>query len=156
MTLVDPLAALPDPADDRTLLRTFPGAPSHGQIAWESVGPDRWRFTTSLPRRYGDLGWTREGLMANGGWYPQPVRPDDPLPVFEWTVTLNLPADASGAVGNVAGTDQLLWRGVTERVSIGVLRRGRITRLEGGQWTVDLISSLAGDSQCREVSGILD
>ena len=39
LTLVDPLADLPVPPDDRTLLRTWRGRPRPGAVTWQPVEP---------------------------------------------------------------------------------------------------------------------
>ena len=138
--LIDPLALMPEAPDDRHLMRTFPGRPNTGQITWQPDGAGRWAFTATLPRRYGALGTTREGLMANGGWYPQPTSANAPLPIFDWTVNVQLPQGSVGALGDATGRDALSWSGTAERVALGVLRRGEITAMTGEYWSVDLLT----------------
>lgn len=138
VALVDPLASLPIPADDRALLRTFPGRIDRGAVKWRRLDayPNTVRFTTSLPERHGDVGWLRgRGLWANGGWYPQPV--GVPL-VASWDVHVSVPEGALGAINGDTGA--LRWRGSADRVALAVLadaviseaavRGGRIRLLE--------------------------
>lgn len=139
-SLVDPLADLPEPPDDLWLLRTYPGRPDAGAVTWTEQGPGVYAFTATLPRRYGDLGWTREGLFANGGWYPQPVLADQPLPTLDWEVRLTLPEGRLGALGDDVGAGTLSWTGTADRTSLAVLRRARITHLAGDHWSVDLLT----------------
>lgn len=127
--VVDPLALLPMPQDDRTLIRTFPGIPEQGTVRFVELGDNTWAFTTLLPRRFGDVG-TRPGraLFANGAWYPQP-RTAEGLPNALWRVRVELPEGVTGAVGDVAGTDVVEWVGAGERASLAAVRRGRLTTL---------------------------
>ncbi|MCP4808395.1 MAG: hypothetical protein GY913_06195 [Proteobacteria bacterium] len=111
---LDPLVLLPQPQDDLTLARTYPGAPDHGEMVWDDAGA----FTTVLPRRYGALGAIRgRGLWANGGWHPQV----EGLPVLDWEVELTLPEGTVGVVNGTAGEGTLVWSGRAERLSIAVL-----------------------------------
>ncbi len=137
-SLVDPLSVMPDAPDDRRMFRTFPGRPNGGAVTWTVTGPTTATFVADLPQRYGALGWTREGLLANGGWYPQPI--DDGLPTLDWNVTVSIPTHAVGALGDRVGRDTLFWSGEAERVSLGVLPRGELTRLSGAHWQVDLVT----------------
>jgi len=136
--LVDPLALLPEPEDDRTLFRTYPGAPHHGRVDFERQPDGRWSFRAHLPRRFGATGATRHGLFANGAWYPQPVTeaavtealpPDWGIPVVDWEVTLTLPERATGALGDQVGGGTLTWSGRAERVPLAVTRRGVLTEI---------------------------
>lgn len=142
LTLVDPLADLPVPPDDRTLLRTWRGRPRPGAVTWQPVEPGHWTFTTTLPRhRFGDLGtWDRQ-LLANGAWYPQPLV-HGTLPIARWDVTVTGPADAVVVVGDALAepadgtaegtTDGVgdgptaWWGGTAERASLAVVRRAQV------------------------------
>lgn len=120
VVLIDPLARLPDPADDRATLRAFPGTPDRGEVRWTGEGP--WTFEARLPRRYGDVGWTPGwGLRANGGWYPTPVDRDGRPRVATWDVDLR----AEGTVVVVHGVTgrEVRWRGESDRVAIASLGR---------------------------------
>ena len=123
VTWVDPLAALPQPEDDLTLQRTYPGAVSHGEVAFVDQGR-RVPFTTTLPRRYGALGCMGGDVWANGGWYPQPLVEGE-LPVADWTVRV----EAAGEVA-VNGPDSS-WSGRAERVSLTVLPDGKRKEMDG-------------------------
>ncbi len=91
LELADPLALLPPAPDDRSTFRTWPGRPERGVITWEAAGEGTWRFTTTLPRRYGGLGvLPHRGLWANGAWYPQPLVGGE-VPVADWVVSVELP-----------------------------------------------------------------
>ena len=71
-TLIDPLAVLPVPPDDRTLFRTFPGKADPGRLEWHEDG-DHLVFSARLPKRYGAVGaLPGDGLWGDGGWYPVP------------------------------------------------------------------------------------
>jgi hypothetical protein len=129
--VVDPLARLPDPTEDRTAQRTWPGAPERGVVRFTERGPGVWDFVTILPRRYDDVGvLPGRSLLANGFWYPQPMLGDRPV-IALWTVTVALPDGAIGAVGDAAGAGRLAWLGHGERASLAVLARGRIEALDG-------------------------
>lgn len=140
LSLVDPLAALPIPEVDEVMHATFPGAVDRGAMRWSPVDEHTWAFTTTLPRRYGDIGSTRAfGLMGNGGWYPQPLGPEG-LPLADWDVRVRLPTGTAGSLGDVTGTGSLAWRGRGERASLAVVRHGRVTALEAGGARVDLLT----------------
>ena len=152
--LVNPLEQLPEPPDDLNLFRTYPGAPSHGIIRWSRVDEDTWRFYTILPKRYGAIGSTRHhGLFANGAWYPQPMTTEG-MPIVEWDVSLTLPDGAHGALGDTTGLGELTWRGSSERVSLAVLPRGRLTPLPGTEVTL-LTRGRPGRRLQREVKRTL-
>ncbi|MBN2797980.1 MAG: hypothetical protein JXX28_02420 [Deltaproteobacteria bacterium] len=125
--LVDPLALLPTPEDDRELFRTFPGRPDRGEVRWEPLDDGRWRFSASLPRRYGDTGALR-GLMANGTWYPA-ITVDGAPPELSWEVSVRLPAGAVGALGSSWGEGLLSWSGRADRASLAVYPGGSVTRV---------------------------
>ncbi len=128
---VDPLAVLPDPTNDLQGFRTFPGAPDHGTVRFEDGDfAQGIPFETLLPRRFGDVGTTHHGLMANGAWYPQAVCADG-LPVAAWHVTVTLPQGAVGALGSSLGPDTLTWTGHGERASLAVVPHGHITQIPG-------------------------
>lgn len=134
--IIDPLALLPDPEDDRTARRTWPDLPQRGVIHTVALGEHTWRFTTILPRRYGDVGVVgRRSLLANGQWYPQPMTADGPVLAL-WNVKVHLPEDCAGSLGDVAGSGTLDWTGWGERASLAVLENGQVTRL--GEEGVDL------------------
>lgn len=127
---IDPLSRLPEPTDDLQLFRTRPGRPDRGAVRWTEVD-GALHFTADLPRRYGALGWTRAGLFANGGWYPQPLDPQG-MPVVRWTVTVHLPPGSGGALGPVVEVEDpatLRWEGEAERVALAVVPRPRATPL---------------------------
>lgn len=134
-TVVDPLAAVPDPVDDLFSLRTFPGAASRGRVEWTPDGT----FLATLPRRFGDLGTTAHGLFANGGWYPQ-ARTERGLETQNWQVTLTLPPGITGAVGDTVGSGTLHWEGAGERASIAAVRRGRVTALSAETHHISLLT----------------
>ncbi|MBT3220587.1 MAG: hypothetical protein HN348_15990, partial [Proteobacteria bacterium] len=127
--LVDPLASLPEPDDDMTQMRTFPGLIERGRVRWVQIGEDEWSFTTVLPRRFGDVGTTRKGLFANGYWYPQ-VLVADGVPVVEWTGLVVLPEGTKGALNDQVGSEILRWRGSGERLSLAVVEGGETTPLD--------------------------
>ena len=127
--VVDPLAILPEPPDDRTALRTWPGAPERGVVRVTPRGRGRWDFVTILPRRYGDVGvLPRRTLLANGSWYPQPMVGQAPVQ-GAWSVAVALPPGVVGAVGSSAGEGQITWVGTGDRASLAALRGGRATPL---------------------------
>lgn len=136
-TLLDPLVDLEVPPHELTSLRTYPGVPNQGKV-WFWRVDDQVRFVAHLPHRYGDLGSTVRGLFANGAWYPQPFV-DGQVPTVAWDVRLSLPEGTVGAVGDTAGAGELHWRGEAERVAIGVLPRGTVTRIEGETFTADVV-----------------
>lgn len=130
----DALSRLPDPTDDLTRRRTWPGAPERGAVSIEpdAARPDTWRFRALLPRRYGASGRVpRVGLFANGLWHPQPVR-GGALPVLDWDATVTLPEGRLGALNNSAGAGVLRWTGRAERLSLTVLDRGHLSELRIG------------------------
>lgn len=142
LELLDPLSLLPEPGDDLQLLRTYPGAPSTGEVVWHRDG-DHLTFEATLPRRYGALGATRRhGLFANGGWYPQPTD-GEAMPIATWDVVVHLPEGTTGALGDAVGTGTLAWHGQGERASLAVLPRGQLTRLEGPHHDVTLLTRAA-------------
>ncbi|MFK7927464.1 MAG: hypothetical protein AB8H79_04715 [Myxococcota bacterium] len=142
-TVVDPLAGLPDAPDDRTLLRLAPGRQRTGQVLFEQTGAQEWRFETTLPRRFGDVGGWRRGLYANGAWYPQPVTAEA-LPIAQWDVRLTLPDDTTAALGNIVGTDSIHWVGRAERAPLAVLRKAQIYTDEWGGQRVSVLGRRAG------------
>jgi hypothetical protein len=137
--LADPLALLPEPRDDLQRLRTFPGPVSQGSLLWQQED-GHVTFTARLPRRYGALGSTRHGLFAAGGWYPAPIGPDGRLLHPRWEVTVQLPPDTGGAVGDSAGTGVLRWTGEGERVGLAVVERPHLTPLSTGSAEVWLLT----------------
>jgi len=129
--LANPLARLPQPQDDRTLFRTYPGAPDEGEMRWSPAPGGGWAFETRLPKRYGALGaLPGRGLWANGGWYPQPLVDGAP-PTADFEVTVSLPEGAVGVLGTSAGEGELAWSGRGERAPLAALRRGRLSAIEG-------------------------
>ncbi len=137
--LADPLAALPDPTQDLHAFRTFPGAPSRGVVE-HTIGADGTiTFHAELPRRWGPVGSTGQGLFANGAWYPQ-LLDEDGVPIVDWTVTVELPDGVTGTVGRSAGVGTLTWTGRSDRVALAAVRRGRLTPVEGGQRRVTVLS----------------
>ncbi|HMV67844.1 MAG TPA: hypothetical protein PKA64_13425 [Myxococcota bacterium] len=145
---VDALAALSIPEHDLDMLRTFPGRPERGAVRWSTTTVDvacgrrdarALVFQTTLPRRYGDTGATRAGLFANGGWYPQPMV-GDRLATATWDVTVTLPPDTLGALGDMTGPDALRWTGASDRASLAVLPRAVRTQLAGDGWSIDLLT----------------
>jgi hypothetical protein len=132
--LSDPLARLPAPTDDLTLLRTWPGRPDPGAMRWEVLPDGRIHFVTQLPHRFDATGWTREGLFAAGGWYPQPSTDAEALPALRWTVEVTGPAGATLAVGGIAGEGVVRWTGIADQVALAAVRRGQVT--DAGGWAV--------------------
>ncbi len=132
--LINPLALLPETSDDRTLLRRFPGRPDQGVLTWQPEGPGRWRFWTVLPRRYGDLGQLpREGLRANGGWYPT-VRVNGQLPVLRWEVDVSVPDGGVVVVNGQSSVNQARFSGRADRVSLAALPEAQVQTIGG--WTL--------------------
>ncbi len=127
--LVDPFASVPQPKDDRTLLRTFPGRAEVGAVTWHQDG-DTLHFETTLPRRFDDGGTVSGRLVAHGGWAPLALDGGRLVPL-SWDVTVHLPPEAVGAVNDVAGAEHLRWTGVAERVSLAVVAHGTRTDLPG-------------------------
>lgn len=139
-TLIDPLAALPDPDTDELVQATFPGAVSHGSVQQSLLAPGQWAFTATLPHRYGDIGAIRHfGLFANGGWYPQPMV-DGHMPETTWDVVVTLPDGAAGSIGDVAGSGTLHWSGEGERASLAALPNGVVTAVDAGGVHLDLLT----------------
>ncbi|MDP2309039.1 MAG: hypothetical protein Q8P18_23650 [Pseudomonadota bacterium] len=132
VVLVDPLAALPDPTDDRTLFRTFPGARDAGALTWaeDPAAPGTWQFETRLPVRYGDLGvLPGDGAWANGGWYPQPVGEGGAALIAAWRVDVALPTGVVGVLNGTVGDRALAWEGIADRAALAVIVGGRVTEL---------------------------
>lgn len=129
--LIDPLAALPIPPDDRTLLRTARGRLRPGRVAFEAIGPGAWRFQTTLPRsRFDDIGaWRGRALFANGAWYPQPLV-NGRAPIVHWEVKVELPAEVTGVLGENTGEGRVAWTGEAERVSLAAVRRARVESIQ--------------------------
>ncbi|MBX2798524.1 MAG: hypothetical protein KTR31_12660 [Myxococcales bacterium] len=138
-SLTDPLPLLPEPGDDLRTLRTYPGAPSQGEIEWQHLGEGRVTFRSRLPKRFGALGATRHGLFANGGWYPQPIVADR-VPLVAWDVRIALPPGTAGAAGGTVGHEVLHWTGDGERASLAVVRGGVITPLVTGEHDLVLLT----------------
>lgn len=135
---VDPLRSLGVPSHELDVIRTFPDAPNEGAVRWtEQDGV--LSFTADLPERFGDTGWSRHGLFANGGWYPQPLV-DGGLPIVTWQVQLVLPEGAIGAIGDVVGAGALSWTGEAERASLAVRHKGTLTALSGPGWDLTLLT----------------
>ncbi len=144
VTLVDPLAALPAPPDDRTLIRTFPGEADPGAMTWAAIPGEpagSWSFEVRLPVRYGDLGvLPHDGLWANGGWYPQPVGPGGEARVADWSVSVALPAGVGvGVLNGQVGTDSLAWRGTADRAALAVVVGGRVSEIPARGGTVRFV-----------------
>lgn len=138
---MDPLASLPLPWHDLDRIRTFPGRPEQGRVTWQVDADGALHFTTTLPRRYGDTGAIRRfGTFANGGWHPQPMV-DGHLPQLAWDVTLTLPDDLTGAVGEQVGTGTLRWTGEGDRASLAAVRHGVTTEVGGHAGTYTLLTS---------------
>ncbi len=138
---VDVLGTLPEPPDDRTALRTWPGGPSEGWVRWQEGEGSCIDFEASVPDRYGAVGRVPgSGLFLNGGWYPQPVDVEGHLPELSWSVSVRLPLDMVGAVGSTAGEGLLRWDGRGERVGLAVVPGGRVERLETTVGSVALVS----------------
>ncbi|TVQ90524.1 MAG: hypothetical protein EA397_11865 [Deltaproteobacteria bacterium] len=138
--LVDPLADLPDPPDDRTALRTQPGATERGTVRFRRTAENTWSFFALLPKRWGDIGvQPGKRLFANGGWYPQPLKDGRPVEAL-WAVSVKLPQGTAGTLGHSAGQEELAWLGLGDRVSLAVIQRGRITTLEQDDLTVHILS----------------
>ncbi|MCB9760690.1 MAG: hypothetical protein H6739_12680 [Alphaproteobacteria bacterium] len=132
--LADPLQALPQPDDDLTVFRTYPGQPSAGAMTWTPLDEGRWSFRTELPRRYGALGaLPRDGLWANGGWYPQ-LLVDGRPPVMELEAEVTLPEGVVGVLNGAVGEggETLRWSGRAARLSLAALVDGRIRTLDEG------------------------
>lgn len=137
--LIDPLKGLPEPEDDTRGPRTFPGPRNEGQTTWGTETDGSLWFRTILPQRLGDVGTTHAGLFANGAWYPQPLR-EGQLVQASWDVTVQIPTNTAGALGDVAGRDTLHWEGEGERASLAVVRHGHLTRLQSDGVDVTLLT----------------
>ncbi|TNE84395.1 MAG: hypothetical protein EP330_29720 [Deltaproteobacteria bacterium] len=131
VVVVDPLADLPLPEEDRTSMRTFPGLVEQGSVTWTEIAPGTFAFHAWLPRRFGGVGATHHGLFANGAWYPQPVVDGDPLPTLEWEVRVRGPEGVVMALGSSVGGAEVRWTGTGERASLAVVPDGVVERLEG-------------------------
>ncbi len=123
-------------------------------MRWEAT-EDGLSFVSDLPKRYGAIGWTAHGLMASGGWTPQPMI-DGKLPVVSWTVTVALPGEAVGALGGSTGTGLLTWSGEAERAPLAVLPRGQVTSLRGDDWALSLVHRRRHRTLQRELTTQLD
>lgn len=135
---VDPMRSLPVPSHELDVLRTYPDLPNEGLVRWTVEG-STLHFETSLPTRFGDLGSTRHGVFANGGWYPQALV-DGGLPLVEWEVQVQLPEGLTGALGDRTGAGELRWTGTAERASLAALPHARLTALSGPGWQVELLT----------------
>lgn len=178
---VDPLAHLPVPPDDRTLLRTWRGRPRPGHIdatSWGQTrrghtldrvpdgadGPTSWgqtprgeTFVTRLPvGRFGDVGTTRRGLYANGAWYPQPLDADGGLPTVRWDVTVDGPEGVVIVVGDAVGEGSVHWEGVAERAPLAAVRRAEVEVVEAGDSEVVIVSRRPRRIVRREPARLLD
>lgn len=132
LTLVDPLAAVPEPPDDRFSMQTYPGAPEQGMVRWTRLDDYTVSFYAILPRRFGDLGANdRFGLFANGGWYPQPLS-EDGMPEAQWRVEITVPEGSVGVVGDQVGTGTLHWTAIGDRASLAVVPDAEVTPLSVG------------------------
>ncbi len=142
--LVDPLAALPMPRDDRSAMRTWPGAPSRGHMDMQPLGQGTWRFKAHLPARYGASGRVPgKGVFLNGGWYPQ-ILVDGALSPAEWDVGLVLPEGVTAALGNSTGRGRVHWSGSGERVGLAALPAGELQVLEVGGAALTLLGNFSG------------
>ena len=120
---VDPHTKLPLPTDDRTYFRTFPGRAERGKIGIRHISPNRVRFYTILPKRFGDIGSKpKRYLSANGGWYPQPIIEENPTPP-KWSVQVSIPPLMTAALGQTVGQNSIHWEGRGERVSLVVFKK---------------------------------
>jgi len=147
-TWIDPLADLPVPEHELDRVRTYPGRPDEGTVRWSHDAQGHLAFVAELPRRRGDVGQAPRGLFANGAWYPQPLV-DGTLPIVAWDVTVHLPPEAVGALGDTAGRVSLHWQGEAERASLAALPEGRITTLQGPGWEVTTVTRFALRAQLR-------
>lgn len=127
---VDPHTKLPLPTDDRTHFRTFPGRKERGKIGIRHVAPNRVRFYTIIPKRFGDIGAKpNRYLTANGGWYPQPILQTDGTSL-KWTVRVTVPPLMTAAVGQTVGQNTIHWEGHGDRVSLVVFRKATQTTIQ--------------------------
>ncbi len=136
----DYLGALPEPPDDRSALRTWPRAPSHGSVRWSHGEGSCLDFEAVLPDRYGVGRVPGQGLFLPGGWYPVPMDADLQVLEATWSVDLHLPPGTVGALGDRAGEGLLRWHGVGERVGLAVIPGGRIEPLQGVDGSISLLS----------------
>jgi hypothetical protein len=127
---VDPLAT-PLPTHDLDIARTFPGRPMSGTVRWSQASPDcdGLSFETELPRRWGVHGATGAWTVADGGWFPQPLE-GGALAVAAWDVSITLPADHTGLLGDQLGTGTLRWRGLSDVVSFAAIRDGELASVD--------------------------
>jgi len=131
LELVDLLSALPVPLREPLFRRTFPRRPETGSVEITVVEPGRWRFRTTLPRRYGASGAVPgRGVFANGLWHPQPIGADGAPLVVAWDAEVRLPEGAVGALNRTVGAGRLRWTGEAERLALAVVPGGRIVPLE--------------------------
>lgn len=153
VTLVDPLAALPEPPDDRTTFRTFPGAPDVGEVRWAPIGDGRtWRFEARLPVRYGDVGvLPGDGLWGNGGWYPQPVDATGGAAVADWRVEVRAPEGAVAVLNGRVGEGTVAWRGRADRAALAVIPGGRVSELPVNGGVVRLVERNRPERALRRV-----
>ncbi len=126
-------------------MRVSSGRAERGAIAFERLDEDTWTFTTTMPRRWEDVGTSAHGLFANGAWYPTPLFADTPgevarLRVVDWNVQIALPAGTAGALGDVAGTNALRWTGTAERASLAVVPKGVVTPIREDHLALDLVT----------------
>jgi hypothetical protein len=136
---VDPLSKLPEPDDDLNGQRTYPKRPDRGAITWEVQPDGSLRFTTRLPERFGALGVTRHGLLANGGWTPEPLC-HPPMQAVDWQVEVTLPPGTFGAVSSAVSDTVIRWEGRGERAPLAVMKRGSITTLPSTPHTLTVLS----------------
>lgn len=159
--LIDALAMLPFPTDDRISVRTWVRradageavaapvvapfvAPVAGPIGAPVVAPPQYTFQTALPHRYGDVGYSGRGvraaLHANGGWYPQLVDDAsgvDRLVIADWDVTVSGPGVV--VINGAVGYGSSHWAGTSDRAALAVLPHGRVHMLPSTSLTlVDL------------------
>ncbi|MES2644875.1 MAG: hypothetical protein V4850_35640 [Myxococcota bacterium] len=142
--LVDPLALIPAPADDRALVRTFPNRPSIGAVTWSPApGKEgRVQFVAHLPTRYGDLGvLPGRGLWANGGWHPLVVDEAGHPVTAQWRVEVVLPAAVVGVLNGRIGTSLLRWRGYADRAALAVIPNGRVSTVEAGGGRIHFVDT---------------
>lgn len=158
LRLVNALALLPAPTDDRTAVRTWVGREDAGESIWSpSPSPDlqppaqaglglhgEYTFHTRLPHRYGDVGYSGRGvrgaLHANGGWYPQVVDDAsgaDRIVVAEWDVKVSGPGVV--VINGAVGQGRSHWKGTSDRAALAVVPNGRVRPIPSTSLTlVDL------------------
>jgi hypothetical protein len=139
-TWVDPLAT-PLPTHDLDVARTFPGRPQTGAVTWEqqTVACAGLGFETVLPARWGVVGATGPWTVADGGWTPQPLDGGG-LAIAAWDVTLTLPDDRIGLLGDRTGRGTLHWAGVTDVVSMAAIQHGVLAYVPVGDQALALLS----------------